>query len=202
MSVGTGYIELLNKCFQYSRGFLLRRKFRSSGLIRCVGKVTINNYEGEIFVGNRTCFYPEVKIALVKQVGFEKPILKIGSFSSIGDRTQIHCGKRVTIGNYVLIAWEVNIIENDYHSAGAKIPGIKPITIDDEVWVGAKAIITKGVRIGKGAIIAAGSVVTKNVPPFTLVGGNPAKIIRPTQSWKGTSSEIDSNNIELVDYEI
>jgi acetyltransferase-like isoleucine patch superfamily enzyme len=195
MSDETGYINFFKKCLQYSRGFILRRKFRSSGLIRSVGKVIINNHEGEIFVGNRTCFYPEVKISLVKQAGFEKPVLKIGSFSSIGDRTQIHCGKSVTIGNYVLISWEVNIIENDYHSAGAKLPGIKPITIDDEVWVGAKAIIMKGVRIGKGSIIAAGSVVTKNVPPFTLVGGNPAKIIKRTQSWKGTSSQIDSDNI-------
>ena len=52
------------------------------------------------------------------------------------------------------------------------------IKIEDEVWIGANVTILSGVTIGKGAIIAAGSVVTKDVPPYSIVGGNPAKIIR------------------------
>ena len=54
----------------------------------------------------------------------------------------------------------------------------KPIIIEDDVWIGFNSIILKGVTIGKGAIIAAGSVVTKDIPPFSMVAGNPAKIIK------------------------
>jgi len=53
-----------------------------------------------------------------------------------------------------------------------------PIIVEDDVWIGARSLILSGVTIGKGAIVAAGSVITKNVPPYSIVGGNPAKIIR------------------------
>lgn len=58
-----------------------------------------------------------------------------------------------------------------------------PVIINDNVWIGMNAIILPGVTIGKGAVIAAGSVVTKDVPPYSLVGGNPAKIIRQQVRW-------------------
>lgn len=75
----------------------------------------------------------------------------------------------------------------DFHSLDWKIRRSKedlkyrkiaPVTIEDDVFIGAKCIILKGVTIGKGSIIAAGSVVTKSIPPFEIWGGNPAKIIR------------------------
>jgi len=56
--------------------------------------------------------------------------------------------------------------------------GKAPVSIGDKCWIGAKSIILKGVRIGEGAIVGAGSVVTKNVPPWTIVAGNPARVIR------------------------
>ena len=55
---------------------------------------------------------------------------------------------------------------------------LKPIIIEDDVWIGSGAIITQGVRVGKGAIIAAGAIVTKDVEPFSVVGGVPAKLIK------------------------
>ena len=63
--------------------------------------------------------------------------------------------------------------------------GIKsaPITIGDRVWIGCRAIILAGVTIGEGSVVAAGSVVTRDVPPGTLVAGNPAKVIRETGPW-------------------
>ena len=62
------------------------------------------------------------------------------------------------------------------------------IVVEDEVWIGANAVITAGVRIGKHAVVAGGSVVTKNVPPYSVVGGNPARILRQysaaTEMWE------------------
>ena len=54
----------------------------------------------------------------------------------------------------------------------------RPVTIDDDVWIGDRVLILAGVHVGKGAIIGAGAVVTKDVPPYAIVGGNPAHIIR------------------------
>ncbi len=181
-------MDYISKFTQYIRGFFLKRKINAKGLIRNVGKTTINNNGGVIIVGNRTCFWPEVKLSIISTPYHKLPMIQIGEYSSIGDRSQIHCGEKVSIGNYVIISWDVNIIEFDYHSPGGGIPKPKPIIIEDEVWIGAKCIITKGVRIGKGAIVAAGSVVTKDVPPFTLMAGNPAKAIKTVASWKGSKS--------------
>jgi acetyltransferase-like isoleucine patch superfamily enzyme len=159
----------------------------TNGLIRSVGKTIVLNKNGKIYIGKRSCLWPDVKLSLVPSPGHETPIIEIGSFSSIGDRTQIHCGHLVSIGNYVLIAWDVNVIEFDYHAPGGGSPIPKPIVIEDEVWVGARCIITKGVTVGRGAILAAGSVVTKDVAPYTLVAGNPAKPIKIVSSWRGSS---------------
>lgn len=63
---------------------------------------------------------------------------------------------------------------------------VRPITIEDEVWIGAGAIITGGVTIGRGAVVAAGAVVTKDVPPLTIVGGVPAKVIRQIDPGQDT----------------
>ena len=91
-------------------------------------------------------------------------------------------GAKVTIGNNVFIAPNVGL-----HTAGHPLDsntrnqGIeyaKPITIEDDVWIGAGVQMCPGVRIGRGAVVAAGSIVTKDVPPFTLVGGVPAKVIK------------------------
>lgn len=99
----------------------------------------------------------------------------------------ISAAKAITIGSRVLIGSGALIMDNDAHSIhskerskGAKGES-KPIVIEDDVFIGARAIVLKGVRIGKGAIIGAGAVVTKNVPEFTIVAGNPARKIGETR---------------------
>lgn len=98
----------------------------------------------------------------------------------------ISCVERVTIGNHVLLGGGVKIMDSDAHSLdyekrgkGHKIdvPVSRPITICDHVFVGANAMILKGVTIGEKAIIGAGAVVTKSVPPGEIWAGNPAKKI-------------------------
>lgn len=178
--------DTVNKIIGYVRGFLLRRKVKINGYVRSDGKTIVNNFGGKIEIGNRTCLWPDVKFAVISNNHCVNPVIEIGSLSSLGDRTQIHCGQSVKIGDRVLISWDVNIIEYDYHAPGGGHPEPKSILIDDEAWVGARCIITKGVTVGKGAILAAGSVVTKDVSPFTLVAGNPAREIKKVSSWCGS----------------
>lgn len=92
-------------------------------------------------------------------------------------------GGKLTVGSNVDIAQEVNIWtlshdpQDDFHATqGAAV------TIEDYVWIASRATILPGVRVGRGAVVAAGSVVTKDVPPMTMVGGVPAKVIGPRTS--------------------
>lgn len=91
----------------------------------------------------------------------------------------IRCFKNIKIGNRVLIAWGTQIFDTDFHPVDKLHPLVsKDVIIEDDVWIGANCLILKGITIGQGAVIGAGSVVRKNVPPNTLVLGNPAKEIR------------------------
>lgn len=95
----------------------------------------------------------------------------------------ITCRSQVIIGDNCIIGPQVVIRDDDAHEV---IGGVRmaPIIIGDNVWVGMRAVILKGVTIGDGAIVAAGAVVTKDVKPRTIVGGNPARVIRENASWK------------------
>lgn len=121
--------------------------------------------------------------------------IKIGDYCSLGESSRIVSGKNISIGNRVLIAHNVNIIDNNSHPVDAKLRhqdfldnysngmqeqdlNSKEIIIEDDVWIGFNSIILKGVSIGTGAIIAAGSVVTKDVSPYTIVAGNPARFVK------------------------
>lgn len=102
----------------------------------------------------------------------------IGSFSVIG------CNEYISIGKNCMIAQSVSIRDTDHNFESLEIPmieqGIKTgrVIIEDNVWIGYGAVITKDVKIGEGSIIAANAVVTKDVPKNAIVGGVPAKIIK------------------------
>lgn len=97
---------------------------------------------------------------------------------AISSRASVKIGSRVLIGSGVLI------IDNDAHGLlphtreRPECIGRGPIIIDDDVFIGARAIILKGVTIGRGAVIGAGAVVVKDVAAFTVVAGNPARVIK------------------------
>ena len=86
----------------------------------------------------------------------------------------------IFIGNNVLIGHNVTLatINHDVNIESRGNMLLKPIIIEDDVWIGSGAIITQGVRVGKGAIIAAGAIVIKDVEPYSVVGGVPAKLIK------------------------
>lgn len=109
--------------------------------------------------------------------------VELGDYSSIGKNSLIP--NNTKIGNYVMIAQDLYIIANNHAFSDTSIPmyfqhnDFKQETIIyDDIWIGAKVIITPGKVIGSGSIIGAGSVVTKNVPENQIWAGNPAKFIK------------------------
>jgi maltose O-acetyltransferase len=111
--------------------------------------------------------------------------VEIGDYSGIGQNAQLFTQAKITIGKNVMMGPEVIILTQNHAHENIEIPMEQqgnqqpsPVLIDDDVWIGIRAIILPGVHIGKSSIIGAGSVVTKDVPPFSIVGGNPAKIIK------------------------
>jgi len=183
-------MEIIRKIIGYLNGLILKLWIHSDGLFCSRGLIKIYKKNGIIEIGHRTTLWPNVKLTCVSKDKNMPAVIKIGRASSIGNNTQIHCAQKVEIGNYVLISWGVNIIENEMHALGGGEPVPNPIIIEDEVWIGCNVIILKGVRIGKGATIGAGSVVTHDIPSYTLAAGNPAKAIKKAKSWRSDVIEI------------
>ena len=114
-----------------------------------------------------------------------------GALIEIGDNTRIHgtcihAYNKIIIGKNCLIAANTQIFDGSGHDLSFDnvdnrintTGGAEEVIIEDSVWIGANCIIMPGVRIGKGSVIAAGSVVIKDVPPLSIAGGNPAKVIK------------------------
>jgi acetyltransferase-like isoleucine patch superfamily enzyme len=113
--------------------------------------------------------------------------LTIGHETNVnGLGTKILVADSVTIGAGCTFSWDVQILDNDFHTmtvGGVQQPSAAPVVIGDRVWVGTRAIVLKGVTIGDGAIVAAGAIVTKDVPAGAVVAGIPAKVVGSADSW-------------------
>ena len=125
--------------------------------------------------------------------------ITVGSYTTIRYKTLVGSAVEVAIGNYCIISNNVIIMDNNNHPTDPKErielckSGFygdlwdwkhsekKPIVIEDNVWIGERAVILKGVTIGEGAVVGACSVVTKDVPAFTIVAGNPARVVKPLE---------------------
>lgn len=116
------------------------------------------------------------------------PYVKIGENCNFGDYLHLTCINKISIGNNVLTGRWVTISDNGHgnsDSKNLKISPVKrnlsskgPVIIGNNIWIGDKATILSGVSIGEGAIIGANAVVTRDVPPYSVAAGNPAKIIK------------------------
>lgn len=104
-------------------------------------------------------------------------LVEIGNGTYLNRNTLIISNLHVKIGRDCRIAWDVVIMDSDQHPVPGKTSEDKPVIIESNVWIGCRCIVLKGVHIGESAIIAAGSVVTKDVPPRVVVGGVPAKVL-------------------------
>lgn len=141
---------------RFLRGALCRRIFAHAGR-------NVNIEKGANFGGGRT--------------------LSVGDNSGLG--VNCYIAAHVTIGNDVMMAPDVIILTASHSFERTDVPMIQqqdlppqPVVIGNDVWIGTRAVILPGVRVGDGAVIAAGAVVTKDVPPLAIVGGVPARVIR------------------------
>jgi maltose O-acetyltransferase len=124
------------------------------------------------FCGENVKIYPPV-------IFYGAEALDVGANTSVAPFVHIWCGGRVVIGANCMIGSHVAIssLTHDYSEAEmSRTMVAKPVHIEDGVWIGSHAVIMPGTRVGKGAVVGAGSVVTKDVPPYAIVYGVPATI--------------------------
>ena len=145
-----------------------RMSFGSKKLRQLCGKLILNHCGTNVNIEKGAQFSSDISL---------------GDNSGIGVNALI--SSKVTIGNDVMMGPDCIILTSNHGMDRKDVPmwqqpssKPKPVVIDDDVWIGARVIILPGVHIGSGSVIGAGSVVTKDVAPGSIVGGNPAKLIR------------------------
>lgn len=165
---------LRHSLWEHTKGLWFARKFTKAGIIVVTGGFPfpkIFNSGGKVCAENCQ-FYSGVRLEVGKDA-----TIRVGNGTYLNRNTVVVAQKSVEIGSDCRIAWDVVIMDSDLHPLPGQELESKPIIIEDQVWIGCRSIILKGVRIGTGAVIAAGAVVTKDVPPFTVVGGVPARVL-------------------------
>lgn len=180
---------------------LLREAMDMTNLIRCDSNKIhfgiISEFRGGEYmtIGDETAFSDFLYLTAWDDfsiIGRDKktfrPNVTIGSGCRFGAYNHITCINSITIGNNCLTGKWVTITDNSHGDTDIESLQLSPINrplvskgaviIGDNVWIGDKATILPGVSIGDGAVIGANAVVTKDVPPYCVVGGNPARIIK------------------------
>lgn len=167
------------------------KRFGKSAIVPLADEITGEEY---IEIGDCSCLGKH--IVLTAWTFFNNqhfsPELIIGNNVSIGDYSHITCSNKIIIGDNVLTGKHILITDNSHGATTfedmsiapslRKLHSSGPVIIGKNVWIGEKASIMPNVKIGEGSIIAANAVVTKDVPPFCLVAGVPAKIIKNLQN--------------------
>ncbi|HKI18860.1 MAG TPA: acyltransferase, partial [Isosphaeraceae bacterium] len=142
--------------------------------------------QGELIVGDDVLVDGKCTFGFAARFS-DRPTLTIGDHSGIGHGCGFTVAKRITIGRHCRIGGGVLMFDASGHPSDpsgrlAKLPPspdeVRPITLEDNVWIGGRCTIFPGVTIGEGSVVSAGSVVTADVPPYTLVAGNPARRVR------------------------
>lgn len=141
---------------------------------------------GEIILGDNCNIVGKFDVAFAARFS-DRPTLRIGSNTGIGHLCSFVVAKRITIGDYCHIAGGTRIFDSSGHPLDpaqrkANRPpssdDVRPVTIGDNVWIGAHSVIFPGVTVGDNSVVATGSVVTGDVPPNTMVAGYPARMVR------------------------
>jgi acetyltransferase-like isoleucine patch superfamily enzyme len=174
-------VSLLRKIADFSH--ILNAQLRLRGRVtvpfsvRLHGRVQLSGC-GEVVFGEGVSLVGTV--VPVELVTYTSGRIEIGNHtfinygSSIAARASVKIGSNCHLGHYTFV------MDNDQHDIvrHTELPRSEPVMIEDHVWIGSKAVILPGVRIGSRAVIGAGSIVTKDVPPRCVAAGNPARVLR------------------------
>ena len=192
------------RIIRYIRSIVLRQLFYSCHNSVRFGRVSQLVGYKYVSIGYGTAFGDFLTLCAWDRYGRQlfSPQLSIGSNCWFGLWNHITCSNKVVIGDRILTGKWVTITDNSHGKTDIgtlKIPPIKrhieskgPVIIGNDVWIGDKATILPGVNIGDGAVIAANSVVTKDVPPYCVVAGIPAKIVKYNEV-KSNGDNINEN---------
>ncbi|MGO8932477.1 MAG: acyltransferase [Terracidiphilus sp.] len=143
--------------------------------------------DGDIVIGDDVYLDGKCSISFAARFA-DRPLLQIGDHTLIGHNCSLTIGKEIRIGRYCRVAVNVTMFDSSGHATDPEprrqgLPPaddqVRPITLEDNVWIGLNAIIFPGVTIGEGSIVCAGAVVMTDVPPYTVVAGSPARKILP-----------------------
>ncbi|QDT73341.1 Maltose O-acetyltransferase [Lacipirellula limnantheis] len=166
---------------------LFKSQCRKVGSRVVVDKLVFLQGVGDIDIGDGVALSGKSNIGFCNRV-LDRPTLSIGDDSFIGSKCSIFVARSIEVGRRCLIAGDVIIRDYDGHPKDAddRANGVpilsgsaRAVRIGNDVWIGSRAVILKGVTIGDRSIVAACSVVTKDVPPDCIVAGNPARIVSP-----------------------
>jgi len=185
------HIENIHNLFTYPKTTFI---FNGASKIHLNGKLYLNtdcrkcngrssilrmDQDSNLMVNGRFNFFYGADIIL-----FKGAHMVLGS-SYINGNCRLRCGKEIIIGDGCAISHDVTIMDSDFHKIiGSEKPNSIPVHIGNNVWIGSRAMVLKGVTVGDGSIIGAGSIVTHDVPPNAFVAGNPARIIKENVEWE------------------
>lgn len=153
------------------------RKARKGGLVTLRGKLHLS-LQGTLELGDRVSIWSHIGRTQISVS--QNAFISIGSHSFINTGSILSARYSISIGKNCQIANQVIIMDSDFHGVEDREQQEKPspIIIEDDAWIATRATILKGVRIGKGAVVAAGAVVTKDVAAYSMVAGVPAKFVK------------------------
>lgn len=170
----------------YREPLLRYRCERIGRRLQLEGAIPEIDGDGRIVIGDGVRIGPRCSWGVGMKMS-ENAELVIGNNVSVGYQNIISAARSVRIGDDTMIAGNVSIYDNPSHPLSParrrrqeafRLDEAAPVVIGRNVWLGSNAFIMRGVTVGDNAVVAAGAVVTKNVPPNTLVGGNPARVIK------------------------
>jgi acetyltransferase-like isoleucine patch superfamily enzyme len=151
---------------------------------------------GELLIGDNVTIDGKCSFSFAASYS-DRPTLEIGDHTIVGHGTSFTVGDRITVGRHCQISTGVTIFDSPGHPLDpvARREGkpalredVRPVAIEDDVWIGQRAIILPGVTLGRGSVVAAGSVVMTSVQPHVLVAGNPARQFRAIAQDRAAAS--------------
>lgn len=170
------FLEMDDKAVIYLEGTLTLGKNRTGKNGR--SSILRMDKDSVLQTNGNFSFYYGADIVL-----FQGAKLILGRNSYINSDCKIRCRKEIRIGDGCAISHDFTVMDSDFHRINGK-DMIESVVIGDHVWIGTRVTVLKGITIGDGSIIAAGSVVTKDIPARCMAAGVPARVIKEDVEWE------------------